>query len=70
VADGDPGEPGLSFEDPAKEFLVPALLDEVAHIVVEVQERKRNGSSLRELDSRSVFEWVINEAPEGPSSRN
>ena len=52
--------PGLSHVDPVKKRVVPNMLREAAWIVLEVQERKRSGQSLAQLDSVDGFEWVIN----------
>ena len=52
--------PGLSFEDPVKNRVIPEMLREAVRIVLEVQQRRRSGSTLDELESVKGFEWVIN----------
>ena len=42
--------PGLSFDDPVKRELIPAVLNEAVAIVLEVQRRKREGTSLAHLE--------------------
>ena len=54
--------PGLSFDDPAKERIIPNMVREAARIVLEVQQRKRRGDVLTRLDSISEFEWLTNNA--------
>jgi len=54
--------PGLGFEDPIKERVIPPMLDEAAAIMLEVARRKREGRTLKKLDAASGFEWVVNEA--------
>jgi len=54
--------PGLSYSDPVKKRVLPKMLCEAASIVLEVQERKREGMSLTQLDSVHGFEWVIHTA--------
>ena len=53
--------PNLGYKDPIKRF-VPEMLREAARIVLEVQERKRDGQALGRLDSVDGFEWVMNAA--------
>ena len=54
--------PGLSHDDPIKKRVVPSVLGEAVRIALEVQERKRNGMSLKHLDSMDGFGWMINTA--------
>ena len=54
--------PGLSFDDPVKERIIPNMVREAARIVLEIQQRKRRGDTLTRLDSVSAFEWLINNA--------
>ena len=54
--------PGLSFDDPVKERIIPNMVREAARIVLEIQQRKRRGDALTRLDSVSAFEWLINNA--------
>ena len=54
--------PGLSYDDPIKKQLIPAVLGEAVQIVLEVQERQRRGDPLGRLDCVDGFEWMINEA--------
>ncbi len=51
--------PGLSFDDPVKQTVIPPMLNEAVAIVLEVQRRKRDGLSLQNLDAARGFEWVI-----------
>ena len=53
--------PGLSFDDPVKERVIPAMLQEVLNIVLEVRQRKRDGRDLKSLESVHHFEWVVRE---------
>jgi tubulin polyglutamylase TTLL9 len=51
--------PGLSFDDPVKQKVIPPMVNEAVSIVLEVQQRKRKGLSLENLDAVRGFEWVI-----------
>ena len=51
--------PGLSFDDPVKQKVIPPMLNEAVSIVLEVRRRKRDGLSLRNLEAVRGFEWVI-----------
>jgi len=51
--------PGLSLDDPIKQRVIPAMLQEVLRIVLEVQARKRQGSPLTSLATHKGSEWVI-----------
>lgn len=53
--------PGLSFDDPIKEKVIPPMLSEAAAIMMEVRRRKRDGLSLGKLDAVRNFEWVVHE---------
>ena len=53
--------PGLSFDDPIKEKVIPPMLTEAAAIMMEVRRRKRDGLSLEKLDAVQNFEWVVHE---------
>jgi len=54
--------PGLSHIDIVKKEVIPGMMCEAAEIVLEVQQRKRTGRSLAQLEAVNGFEWVINEA--------
>ena len=54
--------PGLSFDDPVKERIIPNMVREAARIALEIQQRKRRGDALTRLDSVSEFEWLTNNA--------
>ncbi len=54
--------PGLSHDDPIKSKIIPPMLSEALRIVLEVQRRKREESTLTGLDAVERFEWVVNEA--------
>jgi len=51
--------PGLSFDDPIKKRVIPAMLNEAVAIMLEVRRRKQEGSRLDQLDAADGFEWVI-----------
>lgn len=53
--------PGLSFDDPIKQKVIPAMLNEAVAIMLEVRRRKRDGLGLEALDAPRGFEWVIRE---------
>ena len=53
--------PGLSFDDPIKQKVIPAMLNEAIAIMLEVRRRKRDGLGLEILDAVSGFEWVARE---------
>ena len=54
--------PGLSFDDPVKERIIPNMVREAARIVLEIQQRKRRRDALTRLENVSTFEWLINDA--------
>lgn len=54
--------PGLNFDDPIKQKVIPVMLNEAAAIMLEVARRKRDGVSLKTLDAVQGFEWVVNAA--------
>ena len=53
--------PGLSFDDPIKEKVIPPMLSEAGAIMMEVRRRKRDVLSLEKLDAVKNFEWVVHE---------
>lgn len=54
--------PGLGFKDPVKSRVVLPMFREAMRILFEIQERKREGKSLRDLRSVRKFHWVIDES--------
>ena len=54
--------PGLSFDDPIKQKVIPAMLNEAIAIMLEVRRRKRDGLGLDQLDAVHGFEWVARES--------
>ena len=52
--------PGLSFDDPVKERIIPNMVREAVRIALEIQQRKRRGDALTRLDSVRKFEWLTN----------
>jgi tubulin polyglutamylase TTLL9 len=54
--------PGLSFDDPIKQKVIPAMLNEAMAIMLEIRRRKRDGLGLDRLDAAHGFEWVVQEA--------
>lgn len=57
--------PGLAVNDRVKLRLIPALLEEAMEIVLEVDDRRRAGADLGNLESLRNFSWVINDAAAG-----
>lgn len=53
--------PGLSLSDPVKQRVIPPMLKETVSIMHEIQRRRRNGESLKNLESISGFELVTSE---------
>jgi len=54
--------PGLDFDDPIKQRVVPPMLTEAVSIVTEIQAKLRRGEGIKHLDNAVGFEWVINDA--------
>ena len=54
--------PGLGFKDSVKSRVIPPMLREAVQIQFEIQERRREGRSLRKLRSVQRFRVVIDES--------
>ena len=57
--------PGLSHDDPIKERLIPAMVEEAVEIALEIQRRKRAGLPHRPEESVRRFEWILDDSSEG-----
>jgi len=53
--------PGLSYSDPIKRRVIPALFEQITSMLFELQRAKREGAPLS-LTVPGDFEWVLNEA--------
>ncbi len=62
--------PGLSFDDPIKEKIIPPMLEEGILIALEVQKKLMQNQPLNNFESVKEYEWVINEAVELSVSKN
>lgn len=61
--------PGLSVNDRIKLKLIPALLEEAMEIVLEIDDRRRAGADLGNLESLRGFSWIINDAARPPAGK-
>lgn len=53
--------PSLRYDDPVKEHIIPPMLQELARVIFEIQERKRQAKSLQNLTSIKNFELIIHD---------
>ncbi len=51
--------PGISFGDPIKRVLIPAVMRETVSIMNEVRWRQLHNETWEELNSRQRFQWVV-----------